>query len=346
MALSVGINGLGRIGRMVLRRAVTCPNIEVVAVNACHPPATLAHLLTFDTVHGRFVHDVGVEGDSLQLADRRIRCLSERSPRALPWKELGVEVVVEATGCFVHREGAAGHLVAGAERVVVTAPGKDLDATLVMGVNHDRYDPQQHQLLSAASCTTNALAPIVKVLHRYFGIEYGLLTTVHAYTNDQQLLDNPHKDLRRARASSLTLIPTKTGAAEAIGEVIPELAGRLHGLAVRVPVPNVSLLDLVVHLTQPVDRSRINEVLQMAAGGEFLGYLSFVEAPLVSADCNGDPHSAIVDGLLTTVVGDHQAKILAWYDNEWGYACRVVDLLHYIHGMTMGGSPQPLPIHM
>ncbi|MEW9033645.1 MAG: glyceraldehyde-3-phosphate dehydrogenase [Planifilum fimeticola] len=326
MPLRVAINGFGRIGRLVFRRA----DMRVVAVNASYPPETLAHLIKYDTVHGVFEGEVVAEEDGFTVNGQRVKLLSDRDPSRLPWGDLDVDVVVEATGKFRDREGAGKHLEAGAKKVVITAPGKDEDVTIVMGVNESAYDPEKHRILSNASCTTNCLAPVVKVLHEAFGVEHGLMTTVHSYTNDQKNLDNPHKDLRRARACAQSIIPTKTGAAQAIGKVLPELAGRLNGLALRVPTPNVSVVDLVADLTVPVSAEEVNQALKRAAETHMKGILQYCDAPLVSSDFNGNEHSAIVDAPSTMVTGERQVKVLAWYDNEWGYSCRVVDLVKLI----------------
>ncbi|WP_027717921.1 type I glyceraldehyde-3-phosphate dehydrogenase [Desulfovirgula thermocuniculi] len=330
MAVKVAINGFGRIGRQVLRIVLGRPEVEVVAVNDLTDAATLAHLFKYDSVHGTFPGEVRAEGDGLVVGGRGVRVLAEKDPAKLPWKELGVEVVVESTGHFTEREKAEAHLEAGARKVLITAPAKGPDVTIVMGVNADRYDPASHHIISCASCTTNCLAPVAKVLHREFGIVRGLVTTVHAYTNDQRILDLPHKDLRRARAAALSIIPTTTGAARAVGEVLPELKGKLNGMAMRVPVPNVSVVDLVAELARPATAGEINAALQKAARGDLAGILDFCEEPLVSRDFNGNPHSAIVDGPSTMVIDGLLAKVVAWYDNEWGYSHRVVDTLLHV----------------
>ncbi|MFC7442870.1 glyceraldehyde-3-phosphate dehydrogenase [Laceyella putida] len=330
MAVRVAINGLGRIGRMVFRQAVQDPSLEVVAINASYPAETLAHLVKYDTIHGMFAGEVKAVEEGLMVNDQLVRLVSNRNPEELPWAELGVDIVVEATGKFCDREGAAKHLKAGAKKVVITAPGKNEDITVVMGVNENAYDPEQHHIISNASCTTNCLAPVAKVLHQAFEIEYGLMTTVHAYTNDQKNLDNPHKDLRRARACAQSIIPTKTGAAKALGLVLPELKGKLNGFALRVPTPNVSVVDLVVDLKVKVTAEEVNQALKEAAETKMKGILQYCEEPLVSSDFNGNEHSSIVDALSTMVMGERQVKVLAWYDNEWGYSCRVVDLVKYV----------------
>ncbi|MCS1351589.1 glyceraldehyde-3-phosphate dehydrogenase [Mechercharimyces sp. CAU 1602] len=335
MTTRIAINGFGRIGRMVFRRAMHDKNIEIVAINASYPAETLAHLLKYDTLHGALEDDIRAEDNSLLINGERVLLVADRDPARLPWKDLQIDVVVEATGKFRDREGAGLHLQAGAKKVVITAPGKNEDATVVIGVNEDTYEPTKHHIISNASCTTNCLAPVVKVLHETFGIEHGLMTTVHAYTNDQKNLDNPHKDLRRARACAQSIIPTKTGAARAISEVLPELEGRMNGIALRVPTPNVSIVDLVVDLEKEVTADEVNKAFAQAANTTLAGILAYTEEPLVSSDYNGNDHSAIVDGLTTMVTGKKQVKVLAWYDNEWGYSCRVVDLVHLV-GESVG----------
>ncbi|MGD8188452.1 glyceraldehyde-3-phosphate dehydrogenase [Brevibacillus ginsengisoli] len=334
MTIKIGINGFGRIGRMVFRRAIQDPNMEIVAINASYPPETLAHLLKHDTIHGRISNKVEVDGNKILVDGKPTVVLSDRDPLKLPWGELGVEIVVEATGKFKDREGASKHLTSGAKKVVITAPATGEDATIVMGVNDQIYDHEKHHIVSNASCTTNCLAPVAKVLHEAFGIEHGLMTTIHSYTNDQKNLDNPHKDIRRARACGMSIIPTSTGAARAVGKVLPELNGLLNGFALRVPTPNVSLVDLVVNVSKKVTMEEVNNVLKNAAEGSMKGYLEFCEEPLVSSDFNGDDNSSIVDGLSTLVMGEKQIKVLAWYDNEWGYSCRVVDLVRHVSEQT------------
>lgn len=338
MTIKIGINGFGRIGRMVFRRAVQDPNIEIVAINASYPPETLAHLLKYDTIHGRMNNKVEVNGDQIIVDGKATRVLSDRNPLNLPWGELGVEIVVEATGKFKDREGASKHLQSGAKKVVITAPGKEEDITVVMGVNHDKYDHEKHHIISNASCTTNCLAPVAKVLNDAFGIEYGMMTTVHSYTNDQVNIDNPHKDLRRARACGQSIIPTTTGAARAVGKVLPELNGRLNGFSLRVPTPNVSVVDLVVNVQKSVTAEEVNRVLREASEGSMKGYIQFTDEPLVSSDFNGNDHSSIVDGLSTMVMGEKQVKVIAWYDNEWGYSCRVVDLVRHVSEQQNAGK--------
>ncbi|WP_040229132.1 glyceraldehyde-3-phosphate dehydrogenase [Bhargavaea cecembensis] len=326
MTTSIAINGFGRIGRMVFRQAILEDDLNIVAVNASYPAETLAHLLKYDTTHGKFEGEVLTEEDALIVNGKRVQLIAERDPAKLPWKELGVDIVIEATGKFNERGKAALHLGAGAKKVILTAPGKNEDVTIVMGVNDDKLDLEKHDVISNASCTTNCLAPVAKVLNDEFGIESGLMTTVHAYTNDQNNIDNPHKDLRRARACAQSIIPTTTGAAKALSLVLPELKGKLHGMALRVPTPNVSLVDLVVDLKTDVTPETINEAFIRASEGPMKGILAYTEEPLVSTDFNTDTSSATVDGLTTMVMGDRKVKVLAWYDNEWGYSARVVDL--------------------
>ncbi|KYG58152.1 glyceraldehyde-3-phosphate dehydrogenase [Planococcus maritimus] len=327
MTVSIAINGFGRIGRMVFRQAVLMDDVTISAVNASYPAETLAHLIKYDTNHGTFSGDVRAEGNVLVVNGKRIQLVSERDPLKLPWGEMGVDIVIEATGKFNSRDQAALHLDAGAKKVILTAPGKNEDITIVMGVNDDKLDVEKHHIISNASCTTNCLAPVAKVLNDAFGIENGLMTTVHAYTNDQKNLDNPHKDLRRARACAQSIIPTSTGAAKALSLVLPELEGKLHGLALRVPTPNVSLVDLVVDVQQDVTVEDVNRAFTEASEGALSGILDLTMEPLVSIDFNTNPSSAIVDGLTTIVMGDRKVKVLAWYDNEWGYSARVVDLM-------------------
>lgn len=331
MKLRIAINGFGRIGRMVCRHALERRDLEVVAINASYPAATLAHLLKYDTVHGRLDLPIEAREDALIVGGHPIRLVNDRNPVNLPWDSLGVDLVVEATGKFRGGEGARSHLAAGARKVVVTAPAKgEVDATLVYGVNHDRYDPEQHHLVSAASCTTTALAPLAKVLHREFGIRSGLMTTVHSYTNDQNLVDNPHKDLRRARGATQSIIPTTTGAAKAVGLVLPELKGKLSGFALRVPTPDVSVVDLTVRLERPADAAAVNAALRAAAEEDMAGIIGYSEEPLVSIDYVGDSRSCIVDAPSTMSGPDNLVKVVAWYDNEYGYSSRVVDLIGHM----------------
>ena len=326
----VGINGFGRIGREVFRVAFTNPDVEVVAVNDLTDAETLAHLLKYDSVHGTFPHEVTVDGDCIVVDGKKVQVLAQTDPAKLPWGELGVEIVVESTGRFTDGPKAAAHIEAGAKKVIISAPAKQEDITIVMGVNEDKYDPANHHIISNASCTTNCLAPFTKVLMEKFGIESGLMTTVHSYTNDQRILDLPHKDLRRARAAACSIIPTTTGAAKAVALVLPELKGKLNGFAMRVPTPNVSITDLTVLLQKDTTAEEINAALKEAAEGKLKGILGYNELPLVSHDYNGCPLSSIVDGLSTMMVGPRMAKVVSWYDNEWGYSNRVVDLACYI----------------
>nr|WP_297056114.1 type I glyceraldehyde-3-phosphate dehydrogenase [Thermosulfurimonas sp.] len=330
MGIRIGINGFGRIGRAILRAAYKYPefkDIEIVAINDLTDAATLAHLLKYDSVFGIFPHEVRAENNQLYVDGREIRVFQEREPSAIPWREVDVEYVVESTGRFTDANLARGHFEGGARRVIITAPAKNEDLTVVMGVNEYEYDPTKHRVVSNASCTTNCLAPVLKVLLDRFGIKQALMTTVHAYTNDQRLLDLPHKDLRRARAAALNMIPTKTGAAVAVGRVIPELQGKIDGMAIRVPTPDVSLVDLTVVVEKETTVPEVNRAFQEAQSR----YLRYIEEPLVSCDLLGDPHSSIVDGLSTKVIEGTLVKVLAWYDNEWGYSNRVLDLILYMH---------------
>ena len=326
MTTSIAINGFGRIGRMVFRQMILEDDVNIVAVNASYPSETLAHLIKYDTNHGSFEGEVIAEENALIVNGKRVQLISDRDPRNLPWKELGVDIVIEATGKFNDRDKAALHLEAGAQKVILTAPGKNEDITIVLGVNDDQLDIEKHDVISNASCTTNCLAPVAKVLNDTFGIENGLMTTVHAYTNDQNNIDNPHKDLRRARACGASIIPTSTGAAKALALVLPELDGKLHGMALRVPTTNVSLVDLVVDLKQDVTVDMVNQAFIDQAEGDLKGIVRFTTEPLVSVDFNTTTESATIDGLSTIVMGDRKVKVLAWYDNEWGYSARVVDL--------------------
>ena len=326
----IGINGFGRIGREVFRVAFTNPEVEVVAVNDLTDAATLAHLLKYDSVHGTFPHEVSVDGDNIVDKKKKIKVIAQTDPAKLPWGELGVEIVVESTGRFTEGEKAKAHLTAGAKKVIISAPAKGEDITIVMGVNEKKYNAAEHHIISNASCTTNCLAPFTKVLLENFGIESGLMTTVHSYTNDQKILDLPHKDLRRARAAAMSIIPTTTGAAKAVSLVLPEVKGKLNGFAMRVPTPNVSITDLTVVLEKDTTVEEINAALKKAAEGELKGIMGYNELPLVSRDYNGCPLSSIVDGLSTMMVGKRMAKVVSWYDNEWGYSNRVVDLAAYI----------------
>ena len=326
MAIRVGINGFGRIGRNILRAALDEDELEFVAVNDITNTDTLAHLLKYDSVLGNLSQTVSVDGDSIRVGDRSFRVLTERDPAALPWGDLGADIVFESTGLFTKREDAAKHLSAGAKKVVITAPAKEPDITMVLGVNHDHYDPATHHIVSNASCTTNCLAPMAKVLHDSFGIRRGWMTTVHAYTNDQRLLDLPHKDLRRARAAAVSIIPTTTGAATAVGLVLPDLKGKLDGIAMRVPTPNVSVVDLVVQIDKSATDAEVNAAFATAESGPLKGILHLSTEPLVSIDFRGNPHSSIVDAAYTKVMEGDFVKVLSWYDNEWGYSSRCVDL--------------------
>ena len=326
MAIKVGINGFGRIGRNILRAARDEHELEFVAINDITSTDTLAHLLKYDSVLGNLPEEVSVNDNQIRIGSRSIEVLSERDPAALPWEKLGVDIVFESTGLFTKRDDAAKHLAAGAKKVVITAPAKEPDLTVVLGVNHDDYDPASHNILSNASCTTNCLAPMAKVLHDTFGLRRGWMTTVHAYTNDQRLLDLPHKDLRRARAAAVSMIPTTTGAATAVGHVLPELKGKLDGIAMRVPTPNVSVIDLVAELEKPATADGINGAFAEAEAGSLRGILQLSKRPLVSIDFRGNPHSSIVDADYTKVMDGQFIKVLSWYDNEWGYSSRCVDL--------------------
>ncbi|KEZ48682.1 MULTISPECIES: type I glyceraldehyde-3-phosphate dehydrogenase [Metabacillus] len=330
MAVKIGINGFGRIGRNVFRAALKNPNVDVVAVNDLTDANMLAHLLKYDSIHGRLDADVKVDGNNLVVDGKTIQVSAERDPAKLSWGERGVEVVVESTGFFTKRADAAKHLEAGAKKVIISAPATDEDITIVMGVNHDKYDAASHDVISNASCTTNCLAPFAKVLNDKFGIKRGMMTTVHSYTNDQQILDLPHKDYRRARAAAENIIPTSTGAAKAVSLVLPELKGKLNGGAMRVPTPNVSLVDLVAELNTNVTAEEVNAAFKEAAEGDLKGILNYSEEPLVSGDYNGDPASSTIDALSTMVMEDSMVKVISWYDNESGYSNRVVDLVDYI----------------
>jgi glyceraldehyde 3-phosphate dehydrogenase len=330
MAVKVGINGFGRIGRNIMRAALGSSDIDFVAVNDLTNAATLAHLLKYDSVLGNLDIDVKASGDGITVGKDQFKVLSSRDPAQLPWKDLGVEVVFESTGLFTDRDSAAKHLAAGAKRVIITAPAKKPDVTLLLGVNDDKYDPAKHQIISNASCTTNCLAPMAKVLHERFGIKKGWMTTIHSYTNDQQLLDLPHKDLRRARAAALSMIPTTTGAAIAVGEVLPELKGKLDGFSMRVPTPNVSVVDLNAVVEKKTTREEVNDAMRQAAAGALKGILAVSEDELVSIDFKGNPHSSIIDAPTTRVMDGDFVKLLSWYDNEWGYSNRCVDLLRKI----------------
>ncbi|MTH53798.1 type I glyceraldehyde-3-phosphate dehydrogenase [Bacillus mangrovi] len=330
MATKIGINGFGRIGRNVFRAALNNENVEVVAVNDLTDANMLAHLLKYDSVHGKLDAEVSVDGNNLIVDGKTIKVTAERDPAKLSWGEMGVEVVVESTGFFTKRADAAKHIEAGAKKVIISAPATDEDITIVMGVNHDKYDAATHDVISNASCTTNCLAPFAKVLNDKFGIKRGMMTTVHSYTNDQQILDLPHKDYRRARAAAENIIPTTTGAAKAVSLVLPELKGKLNGGAMRVPTPNVSLVDLVAELDKEVTADEVNNALKEAAEGDLKGILGYSEEPLVSGDYNGNINSSTVDALSTMVMEGSMVKVISWYDNESGYSNRVVDLVDYI----------------
>jgi glyceraldehyde 3-phosphate dehydrogenase len=330
MAVKVAINGFGRIGRNILRASIGEPGLEIVAINDITDPATLAHLLKYDSIFGRLGTAVEHTKDTLIVGGKAIKITAERDPAKLPWKDLGIEIVLECTGLFTDRAKAAGHIEAGAGKVIISAPAKNEDITICMGVNHEKYDAEAHSVISNASCTTNCLAPVAMVINENFGIERGLMTTIHAYTNDQRILDLPHKDLRRSRAAALSMIPTTTGAARAVALVLPELKGKLDGMAVRVPVPTVSVIDLVVELNKETTAEEVNAALKGAAAGKLSGILEHCEEPCVSIDFKGNPHSSIVDALSTKMIGPKLLKVLSWYDNEWGFSCRMKDLTLFI----------------
>ena len=331
MGLKIAINGFGRIGRVFFRSAIKDKNVEIVAINDITSTDVLAHLLKYDSIHGRFDGTVTHDAKSLTVNGKQIQITAERDPAKLPWKDLGIECVIESTGLFTDREGASKHLTAGAKRVIISAPAKNPDITIVMGVNEKEFDAKKHFIVSNASCTTNCLAPVAKVLLDSFGIKRGMMTTVHAYTNDQNTQDLPHKDLRRARAAAENIIPTSTGAAKAIGEVLPVLKGKLDGMAFRVPVKDVSVVDLTVETEKPATKESINKAMKAAAEGPMKGYLSYTEDEIVSLDVLGDAHSSVFDAKCTMVMGDNFVKIVSWYDNEWAYASRVHDILTYMY---------------
>lgn len=330
MTVKVGINGFGRIGRLVFRSIINNPDMEVVGINDLTSAKTNAHLLKYDSVHGTLNADVKGTENSILVNEKEVKVFAERDPQNLPWKDMDAQIVIEATGLFTDATKAAAHLKGGAKKVIITAPAKNEDITIVMGVNENKYLPEKHHIISNASCTTNCLAPVAKVIHEKFKIKRGLMTTVHSYTNDQRNLDQAHKDLRRARAAGMSIIPTTTGAAKAVALVLPDLKGKLNGFAMRVPTPNVSVVDLVAELEAKVTVEDLNGALKMAAENEMRGILGYSDDPLVSKDYNGDSHSSIVDGLSTMVIEDTLVKIVSWYDNEWGYSCRVVDLANYV----------------
>lgn len=330
MGIKVGINGFGRIGRNILRAALGSGDIDFVAVNDLTTTGTLAHLLKYDSILGNLDATIEATGDGISVNGDKFKVTSEKDPSKLPWGDLGVDVVFESTGIFTDRDGAAKHLAAGAKRVIITAPAKKPDVTVVMGVNHESYDPSKHQIVSNASCTTNCLAPLAKVLHESFGIQKGWMTTIHSYTNDQVMLDFPHKDLRRARAGALSMIPTTTGAAVAVGEVLPQLKGKLDGFSMRVPTPNVSVVDLAALVDKTVTAEELNAAFEKAAAGPLKGILAVEHAPLVSSDFKKNPYSSIIDALSTKVMDGNFVKVLSWYDNEWGYSSRCVDLVRFM----------------
>ena len=332
MAIKVGINGFGRIGRNIFRASLAEKGIEFVGVNDITDTKTLAHLLKYDSVLGNLDHEIKTSGNGIAVEGREFHVFSERDPGSIPWGLIGAEVVIESTGRFTKAEDARKHLHDGVKKVIISAPAKNEDITIVLGVNEGQYDPNAHNVISNASCTTNCLAPVAKVIHEKFGIRNAQMTTIHSYTNDQQLLDLPHKDLRRARAAGLSMIPTSTGAAKAVALVLPELKGKFDGISVRVPTPNVSLVDVVIDVEKDTNTEEVNKALKDAANEELHGILSFSEEPLVSSDFKGNPNSSIVDAEYTKVIGGHLVKILSWYDNEWGYSCRVRDLVKYIAG--------------
>ena len=330
MAVKVGINGFGRIGRNVFRTALGNPDIEFVAVNDLTTPATLAHLLKYDSILGNLKNEISVEGDSIVVDGKKIKVFAERDPAKLDWASVGAEIVVESTGFFTDATKANAHLGSTVKKVIISAPATNEDITLVLGVNSDKYDAAKHNVISNASCTTNCLAPVVKVLHDTFGIASGIMTTIHSYTNDQVILDTPHKDLRRARAAALSMIPSSTGAAKALKLVVPEMAGKLDGFAIRVPTPNVSVVDLTFVSEKPITVESINAAIKSAAEGPLKGILGYTDEELVSSDFKGNPLSSIFDSLLTKVVGTNTGKVISWYDNEWGYSSRVKDLILFL----------------
>lgn len=342
MAIRIGINGFGRIGRNVFRAGFRRPGLEFVAVNDLPtPPETLAHLLKYDSVLGRLDADVKAAPDAVVVNGKALKMFTSKDPAEIPWDQLGVDIVVESTGAFTDREKAAKHLRGSVKKVIITAPAKQEDITIVLGVNEKLYDPAKHHVISNASCTTNCVVPIAKVIHERFGIVRGFMTTIHSYTNDQRLLDLTHKDLRRARAAALSMIPSTTGAAKTVGVVFPELKGRIDGLSIRVPTPNVSIVDLSCQVDKPATVEDVNQAFQSAAQGPLKGIMEYCTDPLVSKDFNGNPHSCIFDATMTAVVDKHLVKAFGWYDNEWGYSNRVVDLLEFVAKKGLGGSSAP-----
>jgi len=332
MAVKVGINGFGRIGRNIFRTSIGDPDIDFVAVNDLTDTKTLAHLLKYDSVLGNLKHEISSTENGIKVESDQFRVFSEKDPSAIDWESVGAQIVIESTGRFTKAEDARKHLRGMVKKVIISAPAKNEDITIVLGVNEDKYNPAEHHVISNASCTTNCLAPVAKVIHQKFGIRSAQMTTIHSYTNDQQLLDLPHKDLRRARAAALSMIPTSTGAAKAVALVLPELKGKFDGISVRVPTPNVSLVDVVMDVEKETSAEEVNRALKDAANEDLRGILEFCEEPLVSSDFKGNSNSSIVDSEYTKVVGGHMVKILSWYDNEWGYSCRVRDLVKYISG--------------
>ena len=333
MTTKVGINGFGRIGRAVFKCILNdpeCSNFEIVGINDLTDSATLAHLLKYDSVQGVSSHEIQSDSEGLIINGKHIKIIAERNPANLPWKQLGVDIVIESTGLFTKRDAAKKHIAAGAKKVIISAPATDPDVTIVLGVNEESYNSSEHQIVSNASCTTNCLAPLAKVMHESFGIKKGLMTTIHSYTNDQKILDLPHSDLRRGRAANLSIIPTTTGAAKAVALVLPEIKGKLDGMAIRVPTPNVSLIDLVVEVEKNTSVEEVNQTLRDASNGSLNKVMRFEENPLVSIDFNGDSCSSIIDGISTKVIEGNMVKVLSWYDNEWGYSNRVKDLLKFI----------------
>ncbi|MBU0551864.1 type I glyceraldehyde-3-phosphate dehydrogenase [Myxococcota bacterium] len=334
MSRKIAINGFGRIGRMLFRIIESDPDLEIVAINDLTNPKTLAHLLKYDSVHGTFNGTVEVQEDAIIVNGRAVKIMAQRDPRQLPWAEMGVELVLECTGIFRNREKAGWHIDAGANKVIISAPGDDIDHTIVLGVNDETLNLEEHHIVSNGSCTTNCLAPVVKVIDQNFGVEHALMTTIHAYTNDQMILDLPHKDLRRARAAGMSMIPTSTGAAKAVGLVLPHLNGKLDGMAIRVPTPNVSLVDVTFTVKQETTKAAVNAALKAAAEGPLKGILAFEEAPLVSIDFNGCPASSTVDALSTSVMAGKSVKVLSWYDNEWGFSKRMAELSRMMLGLA------------